>query len=171
MFGRRRVRVPMDRIVFPPICPVCGEPATVTAPLEKRIPGHRHGTVDSMGKWEPGSNYYIEPATCEYHARPRLGDKCRKAAVGAVVIVALALVLVLLNPFLGNPRDFVGAVSTAVIMHFCMSAVQRRSTPLGLAIRIKKIEPETGTVVLEFQHDWYAEAFIQANMMTAEELF
>ncbi len=171
------VKVLLHGLVFPEICPVCGERATNRGFIGKRIAQlppvmDRFDRLGSLSTLD--DLIHLEPLVCKEHATPLVRTNRPE------ILMAMCSSILLLITFLLMANVFFLAYDTLPIpferiMILGASALGAgvllwgiRPSPLVRAISIKKAYPNAGFAVLHIKHDWYAEELLRLNPQKAK---
>ncbi|MFW9932744.1 MAG: hypothetical protein ACFFDR_08810, partial [Candidatus Thorarchaeota archaeon] len=184
VFKEPVVRVQMEKIRFPKLCPICGSPATKparisTAPAKKQYlrpqwdPAFSPAVRRSMGLKVPEVKTLLLQV-CEDHFKSDEGDTNYKVLC-LLVNAILAAAFVFASLMIGN-RLWIGLpvdpVLYLVVLSLPLSILATifafRSGPLASSVRIIGFDSGLMNVWLEFARPDYRDAFMEENSMNAE---
>lgn len=186
VFKNPVVRIPIDKIGFPRICPICGKEANKPARVTARPGIYRY----LRPSWDPAfwprvrRSAGINPPeskslilyVCEDHYRSDEGDSNYKTlCIVCDGLIAMALLFALFEIggtfWLGRMPTILSITMVPVFfIALVITIVAFRAGPLRNAIRIVGFDAGIQNVWLAFKRSDYREAFIEANPIYAEEV-
>ncbi len=167
------VRVKLQGIVFPDICPVCGNPATAKGFIGKNTSSKTNGFFDIY--YQDLSSYSVKhvisfsPKVCNEHRIP-VGEVTRFDAVNTLfgTIFLGAALIILAHIFFMLYDSLYIPPTTFLLLAICFTLagvilIGMRPPELYRYISIKSVEPNLGYAILRIKHDWYLEQFLALN--------
>ncbi|MFW9847831.1 MAG: hypothetical protein ACFFF4_01760 [Candidatus Thorarchaeota archaeon] len=178
------IRIPVDRIRFPDICPICGAKGTRPARIAATPGKNRY----LRPEWDPSfypsvrRKYNLtQPETrtlllhvCDYHYKSDEGDTNYKVfcLVGNGLLAAafiFSLFSIGGDLWMGMPPDVIPLMIIGVFpLSLLITIFAFRAGPLASSVKIIGFDSGFQNVWLQFKRDDYREAFMEENAMNAE---
>jgi len=166
------VKIQLPDAVFPDLCPVCGQPATVRGSIAKRFsrlkpPMERY--YDPEFDDPTRSEVRVQVPVCREHwSDPRSLRRLRPAITLVTFCLAIVdLLLVTNTAFLiydgmpVPPTQYVYLTIVSATLLLGLWALG--SGPLERAISIQELTSQADTVILRIKNRWYAEELVRLN--------
>lgn len=184
VFKEPVVRVQLDKIRFPTICPICGSAATKparisTAPAKKQYlrpqwdPAYSPAVRRSLGLRIPEVKTLLLKV-CEEHYKSDEGDTNYKVLC-LIVNAMLAASFIFTSLIIGNrlwiglPVDpFLYIIVLSLPVSLLVTIFAFRSGPLASSVRIIGFDSGLMNIWLQFSRVDYRDAFMELNSMHAE---
>ncbi|MHA2423242.1 MAG: hypothetical protein ACXAEF_00510 [Candidatus Thorarchaeota archaeon] len=178
------IRIPLDRIRFPRICPICGEKATKPARVAATPGKNRflrpewdpafYPSVRRRQGLQPPETKSMLLNVCDEHYKSDEGDTNYKVvclAGNGLLAAAFLFSLFTIGGDLWIGRTL-NPISVAILALFPLSLVVTilafRAGPLAASVKIVGFDSGLQNVWLQFKREDYREAFMEENAMTAE---
>jgi hypothetical protein len=182
-FDEPIVKAKTERIIFPNICPVCGEPATETSIITAT-----HGKRDRYYGPPPRASYmglgagvkgkatrFFRVPVCADHYisedDDNWGHKSFCIVFDVIGIVLVIFALIVTNHDLQSGRPVASWVYMILVIFVIMIASTRlvfNMNPLESAIRIIGFDRNMINVWFKFKNQEYRDKFVEENPMSAE---
>ena len=178
------MRVSLEKIRFPRICPICGAKATkpariATAPTKKQYlrpewdPAFSPAVRRSLGLKAPEVKTLLLHV-CEEHYRSDEGDTNYKVlclVTNALLAVGFVFAFLIIgnHMWIGVPVDpFLYVILISLPISLLITILAFRSGPLASSVKIVGFDSGLMNIWLEFTRADYRDAFMEENSMNAE---